>query len=117
MGLHATLKMTGMRADEQRELCLRISHVSELSDDLCALPCLPYHAVFVVQVDTTNILFICGGAFVGLDEQVANRHHHLLHWLWQSCQVGSIAGLCSLRMPVHSAASPTRCLHWLHDAR
>ena len=26
-----------------------------------------------VQVDTTNILFICGGAFVGLDEQVANR--------------------------------------------
>ena len=26
-----------------------------------------------MQVDTTNILFICGGAFVGLDEQVANR--------------------------------------------
>jgi ATP-dependent Clp protease ATP-binding subunit ClpX len=26
-----------------------------------------------LQVDTTNILFICGGAFVGLDEIVARR--------------------------------------------
>jgi ATP-dependent Clp protease ATP-binding subunit ClpX len=26
-----------------------------------------------LQIDTTNILFICGGAFVGLDEVVANR--------------------------------------------
>jgi ATP-dependent Clp protease ATP-binding subunit ClpX len=25
------------------------------------------------QVDTTNILFICGGAFVGLDKQIARR--------------------------------------------
>ena len=26
-----------------------------------------------IQVDTTNILFICGGAFVGLDEIVERR--------------------------------------------
>ncbi len=26
-----------------------------------------------LQIDTTNILFICGGAFVGLDQQIANR--------------------------------------------
>ena len=26
-----------------------------------------------VQVDTTNILFICGGAFIDLDRQVAER--------------------------------------------
>ena len=26
-----------------------------------------------LQIDTTNILFICGGAFVGLDELIANR--------------------------------------------
>ncbi len=26
-----------------------------------------------LQIDTTNILFICGGAFVGLDEQIAAR--------------------------------------------
>ena len=25
------------------------------------------------QVDTTNILFICGGAFVGLDKQIERR--------------------------------------------
>jgi ATP-dependent Clp protease ATP-binding subunit ClpX len=25
------------------------------------------------QIDTTNILFICGGAFVGMDEMIANR--------------------------------------------
>ncbi|AHX11648.1 ATP-dependent Clp protease, ATP-binding subunit ClpX [Neorickettsia helminthoeca str. Oregon] len=27
----------------------------------------------LIQIDTTNILFICGGAFVGLDSIVANR--------------------------------------------
>jgi ATP-dependent Clp protease ATP-binding subunit ClpX len=26
-----------------------------------------------LQIDTTNILFICGGAFVGLDERIAER--------------------------------------------
>lgn len=26
-----------------------------------------------VQFDTTNVLFICGGAFIGLDRQVAER--------------------------------------------
>jgi ATP-dependent Clp protease ATP-binding subunit ClpX len=26
-----------------------------------------------LQIDTTNILFICGGAFVGLDETIAHR--------------------------------------------
>ena len=26
-----------------------------------------------MQVDTRNILFLCGGAFVGLDRQVAER--------------------------------------------
>ena len=29
-----------------------------------------------IQVDTTNILFICGGAFVGLDKIVENRVYH-----------------------------------------
>ncbi len=28
-----------------------------------------------LQVDTTNILFICGGAFVGLDKVIEARHH------------------------------------------
>lgn len=28
-----------------------------------------------LQVDTTNILFICGGAFVGLEKLVEGRHH------------------------------------------
>ena len=27
-----------------------------------------------LQVDTTNILFICGGAFAGLDKTIANRN-------------------------------------------
>ena len=27
-----------------------------------------------LQVDTTNILFICGGAFAGLDKLIAGRH-------------------------------------------
>src|SRR5690606_9279571 len=27
-----------------------------------------------LQVDTTNILFICGGAFAGLDRLIAQRH-------------------------------------------
>ena len=32
-----------------------------------------------IQVDTTNILFICGGAFVGLDKMVQRRiGHHVL---------------------------------------
>ena len=26
-----------------------------------------------VQIDTTNILFLCGGAFIDLDRQVADR--------------------------------------------
>ena len=26
-----------------------------------------------LQIDTTNILFLCGGAFVGLEDQIANR--------------------------------------------
>lgn len=29
-----------------------------------------------IQVDTTNILFICGGAFVGLDKVIENRTTH-----------------------------------------
>lgn len=29
-----------------------------------------------IQIDTTNILFICGGAFVGLEEVIARRLHH-----------------------------------------
>ncbi len=28
-----------------------------------------------LQIDTTNILFICGGAFVGLDKVIEARHH------------------------------------------
>ena len=28
-----------------------------------------------LQIDTTNILFICGGAFVGLDEIIASQTH------------------------------------------
>lgn len=31
-----------------------------------------------LQIDTTNILFICGGAFVGLDKIIQNRSHQKL---------------------------------------
>jgi ATP-dependent Clp protease ATP-binding subunit ClpX len=33
-----------------------------------------------VQVDTTNILFICGGAFAGLEKVIENRTERLGHW-------------------------------------
>jgi ATP-dependent Clp protease ATP-binding subunit ClpX len=29
-----------------------------------------------VQIDTTNILFICGGAFEGIEESIERRHNH-----------------------------------------
>ncbi len=28
-----------------------------------------------IQIDTSNILFICGGAFSGLDKLIRNRSH------------------------------------------
>jgi ATP-dependent Clp protease ATP-binding subunit ClpX len=31
-----------------------------------------------LQIDTTNILFICGGAFVGLEEKIQRRQHQRL---------------------------------------
>ncbi len=36
-----------------------------------------------IQVDTTNILFICGGTFVGLDNIIARRHGQQDHRLRQ----------------------------------
>ena len=32
-----------------------------------------YLPLLCLQVDTKNILFLCGGAFVGLENQVAQR--------------------------------------------
>ena len=34
-----------------------------------------------LQIDTTNILFICGGAFVGLEEQIERRMNEKSHGL------------------------------------
>ena len=33
-----------------------------------------------IQIDTTNILFICGGAFVGLEEIIERRHRREDRW-------------------------------------
>ena len=49
----------------------------------------------LLQIDTTNILFICGGAFVGLDKIVADR-------------VGNKASASTPRSPV--PAPPTRTI-------
>ena len=39
-----------------------------------------------IQVDTTNILFICGGAFVGLDRIVARAHRQACDGLHGKCR-------------------------------
>ena len=36
-----------------------------------------------IQIDTTNILFICGGAFDGLDKIIENRMDKKSHGLWR----------------------------------
>ena len=41
-----------------------------------------------LQVDTTNILFICGGAFAGLDKIIAAAHPGLLDGLRRQCAQG-----------------------------
>ena len=40
-----------------------------------------------LQVDTTNILFICGGAFAGLDKIISQRGQGLGHRLRRRCEV------------------------------
>ena len=35
-----------------------------------------------LQVDTTNILFICGGAFAGLDKLIDKQRKRKLNWFW-----------------------------------
>jgi ATP-dependent Clp protease ATP-binding subunit ClpX len=35
-----------------------------------------------IQIDTTNILFICGGAFDGIDKIIQNRIGKKVHWFW-----------------------------------
>ena len=46
-----------------------------------------------LQVDTTNILFICGGAFAGLDKLIAGRHTELALDLAQRSAIRTIAKL------------------------
>ncbi len=38
-----------------------------------------------LQVDTTNILFICGGAFAGLGKGDRKPYRSVWHWFWRSC--------------------------------
>ena len=48
---------------------------NRLDDEFCAnmeLVC-AVRCMFVLQVDTRNILFICGGAFFGLEKIVSER--------------------------------------------
>ncbi len=35
----------------------------------------------MIQIDTTNILFICGGAFEGIDKIIENRIDKEIHWI------------------------------------
>ena len=35
-----------------------------------------------LQVDTQNILFICGGAFAGLDKIISQRDKGNINWFW-----------------------------------
>ena len=35
----------------------------------------------LIPIDTTNILFICGGAFEGIDRIIENRMDRGFHWL------------------------------------
>ena len=39
-----------------------------------------------LQIDTTNILFICGGAFAGLEKVIEAPHRSIWHWLWRHRQ-------------------------------
>jgi ATP-dependent Clp protease ATP-binding subunit ClpX len=39
-----------------------------------------------LQVDTTNILFICGGAFLGASKKSSKPHRSLGHWVWRCRQ-------------------------------
>ena len=42
-----------------------------------------------LQVDTTNILFICGGAFAGLDKLIDGRGKEVQLVLGQKCTLKS----------------------------
>ena len=35
-----------------------------------------------LQVDTTNILFIVGGAFAGIDKIISDKRKGLINWIW-----------------------------------
>ena len=37
----------------------------------------------LLQIDTTNILFICGGAFDGLEKIVESRLGKRINWIWR----------------------------------
>ena len=39
-----------------------------------------------LQVDTTNILFICGGAFAGLDKIISQRGQRNFNRIWSKCK-------------------------------
>ncbi len=36
-----------------------------------------------IQIDTTNILFICGGAFDGIEKIIESRQDTQVHWIWR----------------------------------
>ena len=38
-----------------------------------------------LQVDTTNILFVCGGAFAGLEKIISSRTHGNLDGVRRQC--------------------------------
>ena len=37
----------------------------------------------LIQIDTTNILFICGGAFDGIEKIIESRYDTRIHWIWR----------------------------------
>ncbi len=52
-----------------------------------------------IQVDTKNILFICGGAFAGIEKVIENRKDHKGYRLWcyDPNKRGKAEGYCSAR--------------------
>lgn len=40
-----------------------------------------------IQIDTKNILFICGGAFEGIEKIIESQGSDLVHGLWRTAQV------------------------------
>ncbi len=76
-----------------------------------------------LQVDTSNILFICGGAFAGLEKIILNRTAEERHWLYLGSArrepSARTAATCSIRssprISSSTASSPNSsaaCLSW-----